>query len=70
MEGIGKIVREGKIAIAVYDGKWCATKGYNDKKITVTEYVDDECVLPPVNYEGYYLYDMVDNVSITTFSYI
>ena len=44
-EGSITISKEGKTALAVYNGRYCITKGFNDKDIIVTEDYE-ECKLP------------------------
>jgi len=43
--GIAKTDRKGKVSIAVYDEKWCATKAYDEGTLTVTDYVEGECII-------------------------
>ena len=43
--GTIKVDSEGRISIAVYNEKWCVTKGYNEGVITVKDYVEGECEL-------------------------
>ncbi len=41
----------GKVAIAIYDGKWCATKGFMSSDVTVDAMSEEDCLLnstPPV----------------------
>ena len=44
-EGSIKISKEGKIALAVHNGRYCITKGFEDTDITVTENYE-KCELP------------------------
>lgn len=37
---------EGDIAIAIYNGKWCAIKGYEEQAVTVRRYQQNRCDLP------------------------
>ena len=41
----GKVVLEedGKIGLAISNGKWCAIKNQNEEKISITEYSIEEC---------------------------
>lgn len=36
---------EGQIAIAIYNGKFCASKSYTDTQATISEITEDECLL-------------------------
>lgn len=36
----------GQVAIAIYDGKYCATKNYEDSVVSVQETTSTACVLP------------------------
>ena len=44
-EGTITITKEGKISIAVYNNRYCVTKGIEDKDVTVTENLEN-CTLP------------------------
>jgi prepilin-type N-terminal cleavage/methylation domain-containing protein len=45
---------EGKIAIAIHDGKYCAQKGYEENVVTLTEKIQSECALNgEVSYSDY-----------------
>ncbi|MGE5456693.1 MAG: prepilin-type N-terminal cleavage/methylation domain-containing protein [Ignavibacteriales bacterium] len=43
----GKVVinSEGKIAIAIHDGTYCAERAYDDTEITLTEKAIEECII-------------------------
>jgi type IV pilus assembly protein PilA len=36
---------DGKVAIAIHDGKYCAEKGFEDEEVVVTEKDKNECFL-------------------------
>lgn len=37
---------DGRTRVAVYNKKWCALKGSNQKKLEVTSYKSDKCKMP------------------------
>lgn len=41
-----KINSDGKIALAIHDGKYCAEKGYSDSEITISDKTEEECKIP------------------------
>ena len=41
--GSVKLEEDGKIAIAISDGKWCAIKNSNEERLTITSYSIEEC---------------------------
>lgn len=43
-DGIVKISPEGKIAIAIHDGRYCATKSYLESEVTINNITKDECM--------------------------
>ena len=46
--GTLKITSDGKTAIAIWSGQFCAVKNYDDKKVTVDDSIKtkEECVIP------------------------
>ena len=51
--GTVSINSSGEIAIAIHDGKYCAKKGYDEERVTISEKNKDECkiVIPPIVYQ-------------------
>lgn len=45
-DGIVKINKDGKIAIAIHDGKFCAKKGYYETEVNITTEEKDDCQIP------------------------
>lgn len=45
LKGKGSVDSQGRVAIAIYDDKFCATKTYSEEKITMEKYVEGECIL-------------------------
>lgn len=45
-DGVISVRLDGKIAIALHDGTWCATKGYEDDLVVLTELPFSQCRLP------------------------
>lgn len=47
----GKVMvnTDGKVAIALHNGKWCAEKNYDDNIIVLTDKTSDDCVIPTPN---------------------
>jgi len=43
--GIVKVDNEGKVAVAVHNGEWCATKTYSEGTLTLKDYVEGECII-------------------------
>jgi prepilin-type N-terminal cleavage/methylation domain-containing protein len=41
--GVILVNYEGKVAMALYNGKYCAEKGYNDVSVVLTEKTLEEC---------------------------
>lgn len=39
---------DGQIAIAIYDGDYCASKGYADSAVTLAQTSEDECQIPEI----------------------
>ncbi|MGE5455760.1 MAG: prepilin-type N-terminal cleavage/methylation domain-containing protein [Ignavibacteriales bacterium] len=44
--GMVKVNNEGQVAIAIHNGTYCASKGFNDKDITLSEVVLGACNIP------------------------
>ena len=44
--GSVRLDEDGKVALAISNGKWCALKKNDEEKITIIDYSIDECVLP------------------------
>ena len=43
--GTIRLMSDGKISLAIYNDNWCAVKGLDASKVTVTKYEEGKCIL-------------------------
>ena len=44
--GSMRLDEDGKVSLAIHNGKWCALKKNDEEKVTIIDYSIDKCVLP------------------------
>ncbi len=58
---------DGKVSLALYDGKWCAKKGFSATDITLEELPEEECSLTIISGES--IIDIVKSNALTSGDY-